>query len=284
MLRKILNSYFGFNRQQQNGLLVLCVVSMLIFIVRLNIHSFITPNEIIINHIDDYENMIDSMHRQKTKKYISSGGQLFAFNPNSVTKAELLKLGFKEKTAETFIKFRNKGFQFRKKDDLKKIYGVSENFYGRLEPYIIINTSNATFTEKQGKSITIVQILELNAADSLNLISLKGIGPGYAKRILKYRSMLGGFTHIEQIKEVYGMSEELYELVKQQCKIDKNMIRKINLNTADFKSINKHPYISYELTKHLVNTRNKIRLNKENINGIIEDTDIIEKLLPYLEF
>ncbi|MBL7918184.1 MAG: hypothetical protein JNM96_07285, partial [Bacteroidia bacterium] len=60
MFRKALNNYFGFNRQQRNGLFVLCCISFLLLIVRLVYPTFIKPDEIIIENIQVYEELIDS--------------------------------------------------------------------------------------------------------------------------------------------------------------------------------------------------------------------------------
>lgn len=287
MLRKVLNNYFGFNRQQRNGLFLLCCVSFLLLIVRLVYPTFIKPDEITIENIQVYEEVLDSFQNVKKQNSNYFKSSLFAFDPNTVSESELLKLGFKEKTAKTFLKFRNSGFKFKQKEDVRKIYGISENYYKKLEPYIVIHQSQLNNKPSEtAKTVTnaIQNSIELNAADSLTLISLKGIGPSYAKRIIKYRTLLGGFTHIEQLKEVYGMQDELLTLLKTQCKVNPSLISKLNVNSADFKVLNKHPYISYELTKHLVNTRKNIKLSSSNIAEIIQDEVITTKLLPYLEY
>ncbi len=287
MFRKFLNNYFGFNKQQRNGLFVLCSISLLLLIIRVTYPSFIKPDELVIENIQVYEELIDSFQSVKKQKSKINTGVLIAFDPNTVTEVELMKLGFKEKTAKTFIKFRNSGFKFKQKDDVKKIYGITENFYKKLEPYIIIHSipSNQALAANSKTTKNASQnVVELNSADSISLIALKGIGPAYAKRILKYRSLLGGFTHIEQLKEVYGMQDELFALIVQQCKVNPLLITKINVNTADFKVLNKHPYIGYELTKHLVNTRKKTTLNADNIADIIQDEAVSAKLLSYLEY
>ena len=179
---------------------------------------------------------------------------------------------------------------FKQKKDLQKVYGISDNFFSQLEPYILIenksviekNNSNdknvvATPTKSQTK-------IELNAADSISLIGLNGVGPSFAKRILKYRGILGGYTSVEQLKEVYGFTDELYEKVKPYIFVDANSVKKLDLNKDDFKVINKHPYLSYELTKTLFDWRKKTTINAANLKDIINDDAVYNKLLPYLVF
>src|SRR5690606_7484140 len=126
--------------------------------------------------------------------------------------------------------------------------------------------------------------LELNSADSLQLLELKGIGPSYAKRILKYRSILGGYVSLEQLKEVYGFDEELFEKVKPYVEVNPSLVKKIKINSDDFKIVNKHPYITYELTKTIFDWRRKTVITETNFKDILNDEVLYNKLLPYLIF
>ncbi len=286
MFNKFLHSYFGFNKQQRNGIYVLCCICVMLLIIRLNIHRFVPEKEIKIENLGGIaDSALASNSEQASSPQLKT--QLFAFDPNTVSKEELIRLGLREKTANTFIKFRGTGFVFRQKEDLKKIYGVTEQLYNKLEPYIIISARTGYKDQTNERPNTTSKAnahIELNEADSLQLLSLKGVGPSYAKRILKYRSLLGGFHDLSQLKEVYGMTEELHELLKQQCSINPSLIKKINVNTLEFKALNKHPYISYELTKQLVNFRKHTPLSPENIGDVIQDEELTRQLTPYLEY
>ncbi len=248
---------------------------------------FITPANIQIANIALVEEEIDAKRNSAfdTKNGAENLGTVFPFDPNTVTKIELIKLGLKERTAETFIKFRNRGFVFKQKEDLQKIYGISPKLFSQLEPYILIkNTALANKKENTNKETISGKKLELNSADSLALIELKGIGPGYAKRILKYRNLLGGFTSIQQVKEIYGMTDDLYQLIASQCTINSSSIKKININTVDFKVLNKHPYIDYELTKRIFTLKKNGKITEENIAEAIEDDQLTAKIKPYIEY
>ncbi|MDZ4665419.1 MAG: helix-hairpin-helix domain-containing protein [Bacteroidota bacterium] len=249
---------------------------------------FIEPANIQLQNIALVEEEIDEKRHSlfENKNGNDTKGTVFPFDPNTITKEELVKLGLKERTAETFIKFRNRGFVFKQKEDLQKIYGISPKLYSKLEPYILINNSTSRANKKTASTIanSSGKKLELNSADSLALLELKGIGPGYAKRILKYRRLLGGFTSIQQVKEIYGMTDELYNLVVSQCTINSSTIKKININTVDFKTLNKHPYIDYELTKRIFLIKKNGKITEENIAEAIEDDELTAKVKPYLEF
>ena len=294
-VHRFLSAWFGFNKQQRNGLLVLSLIIIALFIVRLSISSFIKPDPILIA---DFSNIKLPEVNSKTLLNDSSSenNDLFVFNPNTVAKDQLIKLGFPEKTANTFINYRNKGAHFTKKEDLKKVYGISEQFYVKLERYILIdseNKSEKTITQQKpksnlpaGKAGKQIKIVELNTTDSVGLLPLPGIGPGYAKRILKYRSLLGSYYSIEQLKEVYGFTDSLFQVVKNYVRVDPTLVIKIDLNTEDFKKLNAHPYISYEDTKAIFDYRRKngAITKLEHLKICISDEAQLKKLNPYLEF
>lgn len=299
MFNSFLNNYFGFNKQQRNGLFVLVIISLSLLIVRMAYPLFIKPDRIELLNLPLIERKTDSAFiasRPFVKdkfKAENTSLHLFVFDPNTVSYEQLLQLGLKEKTAQVFLKFRNKGFVFKQKKDLQKVYGISGKLYAQLEPYILIEETepkqNQVKEEKTNlpvkQSVQQTQAkLELNSADSISLVALNGIGPGYAKRILKYRMLLGGYVAVEQLKEVYGVNEEFYEKVKNYFYVDAHAVKKINLNKDDFKVINKHPYLGYELTKTIFDWRRKTSISATNLKDILNDNSLCQKLMPYLSF
>ncbi|MBK7666026.1 MAG: helix-hairpin-helix domain-containing protein [Sphingobacteriaceae bacterium] len=287
-VHRFLSAWFGFNKQQRNGLLVLCALVFLLFVVRLSISSFIKPEPILLADFSNV-NLPESNSNVLVTDSSSDNNTLFVFNPNTVSKEQLVKLGFKEKTANTFINYRNKGAHFNKKEDVKKVYGVTEELYSTIEAYILIEgekITHKTFSKQEPSSKKQIKVVELNTVDSIGLLPLPGIGPAYAKRILKYRSLLGGFYSTEQLKEVYGFTDSLFQIVKAYVKVDASLVTKIDLNTEDFKKLNAHPYISYEDTKSIFNYRRKNGpiTKLEHLRVCIYDEEQLKKIIPYLSF
>lgn len=250
---------------------------------------FITPDNIVIKDLPLIEKNLDSAehHSGYARKVYEVAGPktLFTFDPNTATLSQLQALGFGDKRAGILIKFRSKGFVFKHKEDLKKVYGISENFYQSLEPYILIENSRAKGVVAENKALKKAnKIIELNSADSLMLLEIKGIGPSFAKRILKYKTLLGGFIRTEQLKEVYGFTEEMYDQIASQISVNPALIKKLKMNTDDFKTVNKHPYLSYELTKLIFNAKRKEPLTAEVLKTILNDDVLYSKLLPYINF
>lgn len=298
MVNSFLNNYFGFNKQQRNGLLLLSIISLILFLVRIIYPSFITPDKIEIKNLPLIEQTLDSSYQLSQNRFSqnftkeNTALNLFAFDPNTITNQQLQQLGFNKKSAQTFLKFRDRGFVFKEKIDLKKVYGISDNFYSKLEPYIIIENKNSAANLNSNKSESNVTAsanknqtkVELNTADSLALLDINGIGPAFAKRILKYRSLLGGFVSVEQLKEVYGFTDEMFEKIKPNVTANAELIKKINLNKDDFRTVNKHPYLSYELTKTLFDWRRKTVITATNLKDIINVDQAYNKLMPYISF
>ena len=83
--------------------------------------------------------------------------------------------------------------------------------------------------------------IDLNSADTTLLKRVPGIGSSFARRIVKYRDLLGGYYVVEQLQEVYGMDRERYDAIHPYFTIG-TAVRPLTL-TID--SISYHPYLSW---------------------------------------
>ena len=127
--------------------------------------------------------------------------------------------------------------------------------------------------------------IEINTADTTDLIKLPGIGPYYAGRIIKYRELLGGYYRKEQLLEVYGMDSARYLGYQQFILIDTSKIRKININMVEFKALLRHPYFDYEMVKEIFNYKRKvkqIRTASELQSANVVSLTTYSKIMPYL--
>ncbi len=302
-IRSFLFNFFHFNKQERNGIFVLCIIIAVLIFVRLFMPYFIGDDDSVQMLSVNVQTTLPEQkkaqeHTSFTKtehKTHNISGQRFVFNPNTITEADAQKLGLPKKLCSTLINFRNKGGKFYKPTDLKKLYGLSPKLYEELESYILIpNTQSAykhdsvfAYTPRTYKKETAArEPVEINAADSLSIVFLKGIGPGFTKRIIKYRTMLGGFHSINQLKEVYGMTDSVFVLLSSQIKLDANNITKLPINAIDFNSLRKHPYFNFQLAQAVINYRNKHgKLSKEDLIGLgIFSEEKLKMILPYLSY
>ncbi len=259
MFNHFLKDFFDFSKGERIGILVLLV---LIF--------FLLTGHLIMNHIKpgtdfDYTEFREKVNEWYTEEeLITASGyesqavtqkdkieyKLSNFDPNFADKSKLRELGINEKTSNTLLRYREKGGVFYKKEDLRKIYGLSDSLYELLAPYIQIGVvRNEIRSQKQtvkawNEVKKEVPLIELNQVDSVGLLPLPGIGPVFAGRIVKYRNLLGGFYSEEQLKEVYGLSSESIESIHKLICLDTSFIKKIDLNEASVKQLIKHPYLN----------------------------------------
>ena len=137
------------------------------------------------------------------------------------------------------------------------------------------------------EKFTSVTTIEINTSDTLLLMKIPGIGAAYAKRITGYRNLLGGFSRLEQLQEVYGMYEELYEKIIPYLQVDTNNITMIPVNTASLNKLKSHPYINFYQAKAIVETRKK-KGKLVNIQELylLEEftTEDMERIKHYLAF
>ncbi|MDR1881292.1 MAG: helix-hairpin-helix domain-containing protein [Prevotella sp.] len=128
------------------------------------------------------------------------------------------------------------------------------------------------------------ETIELNSADTSSLKKIPGIGTGFANRIVKYGNLLGGYADIAQLKEVWGLDDELYNKVVPYITLDPR-VRKTRINSADFKELNKHPYIDFKQARAIVDIRER-KGNIESLKrlSLLEEftEDDIKRLAPYL--
>ena len=149
-------------------------------------------------------------------------------------------------------------------------------------PYIRINDDLSSKTKPIAELPVTINI---NTADSVLFEKLPGIGPVLARRIIRYRTVLGGYFSPEQIREVYGVTDSLFLRIREQLEADTAHIKKINLNTSEEKDLARHPYIGKYVAAGIVQYRTHtgkiLNINELLVNGLIPK-DRFDKLKYYV--
>ena len=130
-------------------------------------------------------------------------------------------------------------------------------------------------------------VVDINTCSEPELMELNGIGEKLSARIIKYRDKLGGFVRIEQLKEVYGLPPETYELIFDQIAVDSKMINKIRINLAEPNILYSFPYISKREAYQIFNYRKQHGYFRsiDDLRKIKSlDETFIQKIEPYLDF
>ena len=140
-----------------------------------------------------------------------------------------------------------------------------------------------TFTAKTGLS---AQPIDINRADSAQLLPLPGIGPVFASRLVKYRDLLGGYASVDQLYEVYGISQETVDGIANRIFIDTTAVNMLDLNSATFRELLRHPYLEYEDVKAIVNYRDfagAIQSIQELLDNYILPDSLMKRVVPYFK-
>lgn len=207
----------------------------------------------------------------------------FAFDPNTLDEDGFKRLGLRPKLISTLLNYRNKGGKFYNKESLKRIYGLHPDEYAQLEPYINISDNGKPQFEKASKPNVHA---ELNSADTSVLVQLNGVGSKTAWNIVQYREKLGGFAHVNQLQEVFGISPENFARIKPNCSVNPSRIKKINLSEATYAEINAHPYLKGDIAKAITDFRKAKAYQLKNLNELKEipliTDEIFRKIAPYL--
>lgn len=205
------------------------------------------------------------------------------FNPNEYSAEDWMNLGLSEKQVAVLLKFTKNGI--RSNEDLKRIFVISDELFALIKDSTYYPERPKTEYTPKVVEEKKFQKLEINTASVEDLENLKGIGPFFAKQIIKYRDRLGGFASKEQILEVWKMTIETYDKLIPQIEIDKSKIRKLKINEVTPEELKNHPYLNWSQVNSIV----KMRMQRTKFNAIDEiqeskliDAETFEKLIPYL--
>lgn len=277
-MRDIIRQFLLYSASERRAVIVLCVLIVLVCIAPSAYRCYeaspkaIATDSSTIRAIALFKTEYGNDSIDAENPTVANSSSLFSFDPNTIGITEWLKLGLTEKQAAVIEKYKGKGGKFRKPEDLRKIYVLSDEMKEKLLPYIVIAK------EKDNDFKTIVEkplILDINSADSGDFEELRGIGPARAARIVKYREQLGGYISIDQVAEVYNLPDSVYQEIKPHLILKEVNIKKLNLNEADYETLKKHPYIKGKIAGALIKWR--------GFNGRFESLDQLKEIKPMNE-
>ena len=312
-MKKFIAEYLTFTRKERIAVFLLLFALLFVFFLP-SFSNFLTPKKQIetdtswiseMKQLEEYDSsqltknnysQDESADNYQFEPSVAAGEKrLFYFDPNTISKQQWEQLGIPGKTANTIQNYLAKGGKFKTPEDLKRIYGLKQQDYERLLPYVKIekevneksqsnhsqNDEKIPDYNKPGSNTKI----NINDADTSALIRLNGIGSKLAARIVLFRDKLGGFYTIEQIREIYGLPDSVFQKIKPQLQIGDKPVKKININTAAFDELKMHPYIKSDLAKIIIAYRNEHGKysNAGDLKKIPAFTnEILSHLLPYI--
>ena len=316
-----IKNYFTYSKKEQRGLIVLLGLMLLSIAANFLLPALIPEKQFDIKPFQlEVEQFLATVKKADStsglKKFIYYNdvkepvasvlapflSSPFYFDPNTLSEDDWIKMGMDNKVTRNILRYREKGGKFRDSDGFRRIYGMNDEIFSILEPYLKFEATgkssqeivknekkydNSAAVEKYEKGPAAEKIqVELNSADSATLLSLNGIGPSFAGRIIKSRDRLGGFYKKEQLLEIKGMDSLRYNQFISQVNADTGIVRKIDLNKVTFKELMRHPYFEYYLVKAIFSKKDEIEKydSVEQLKHLpVMYEELYNKIEPYLE-
>ena len=274
--------FFTFNKKERNGILILCFVLFLLLIFYQFTHLFVSETT---TDFSEFEKAISDLDYLEEKEIASKEAAFFYFDPNTLDDKGWLTLGLSEAKLQVLRNYQKSGGYFKNKQDLQRCYAFGDAFYNSIKDYVQIPKLDQPKDLEIAKDVK-KQLVELNQADSLELLEIKGIGPFYAKQIIKYHNELGGFHSYNQFSEIWGLDNLDIDNLKKQSRIDTLYITQKNINIISIDELVRHPYLNYKEAKMIVNYRQQ-HGNFKDVKDIQEikpiSPEIFRKIAPYLK-
>ncbi|MBQ5875366.1 MAG: helix-hairpin-helix domain-containing protein [Alistipes sp.] len=216
--------------------------------------------------------------------------ELVQFRIDTASVAYLASIGFSVKQAEAVVKYRDAIGGITSEQELRACYVVSEEMADRLMPYVIFSEQkieSKTDAKESEKKADVTALVEINIADMVALVSVDGIGEKSAAEIIKYRELLGGYHSVEQLAELNCVTEENFAKFLSQICCDSCKIKKIDINFAGPKELERHPYVSARTLRRIIKQRQLkggwSRIEEMTEQNILSE-DEAKRLAPYLRF
>ena len=301
-----LRKWLSFSKGERVAIITILAAILILILACLFRPSRKTLSDDSLHNLDSllalHQTAIEQQQQQQAEK-AQEVAELhpFPFNPNTITEEEWRQIGLTERQVRNIMNYKAKGGKFYSKNDLGKLYTISEEDFAQLEPFIVLpevqRTKKTKSTEQSGVSTgsttakpvekKAIPIVDLNTVDSTTLVELPQIGGFMASRILEFRDKLGGFVDLEQLRDVKGMDEARFAAIKPYINLGEVETHKIDVNRADFKTLVHHPYLSYEQVKRIFNQREKRGMIKNwaQLEALLKEEGEVNPLLErYVKF
>lgn len=255
-----LNTTLRFNREQRIGLALLAGLIIAFQLVYCTVDF---PVEEVVSSEEEkwlsVQTEVDSLKSASEKKIY----KIYPFNPNFITDYKGNKLGMSVVEIDRLLVFREKGQFVNSAEEFQEVTGVSDSLLAVISPYFKFpdwvkhkrqhgKNEFQSFAKKEKKIV----VLDINQASKEDLVKIYGIGDAISDRILKQKAMLGGFVHMSQMEDVWGLSPEVIAELNKYFKVASvPEIVKIDINNESVKNLTKFPYFRYALAKEIVTFR-----------------------------
>ncbi|MBR4432467.1 MAG: helix-hairpin-helix domain-containing protein [Paludibacteraceae bacterium] len=285
---------------------IVSAIVLVLIMVGVNIAAHFWPHGETIVEDEEIEDEV----------YTPQPTRLLAFDPNTADSLTLIELGLRPWQIKNMMKYRAKGGRYKQPEDFRKLYGLTDSAFAALRPYIRIDSTawvarrdSLRLLKHERDSLKHVAdsiwkdsmytarrfhikkdtIIELNSADTTDLLYIWGIGSYVAKSIIWYRQDLGGYTSPEQIREIpalKGLGVQ-FDTIIPHLTAERDSVTRLRVNYIGVERLQRHPYLNFTQAKAIY----ELRRNKFYLKSIDELRELpclteedIRRLEPYLSF
>lgn len=293
--------FFYYTKSERRVILLLLAIALLLLGIWA-VMEYLRPVEVpvTLSESEEIDSFLANLEEQeKIRKSHTPKNEISAvlqpFDPNTADSVLLRQLGLPVYIVRNILKYRAKGGVFRSPESFSRIYGLKEEVYQKLKPYITIaplvsvsHVRTDTFRQLKDTIPYIPKyeegtIVDLNKADTSILKRIPGIGSTLARMIVVYRQRLGGFYDVSQLQEVPHVRVEL----NKWFVITPAGLHKIQVNSASLDKLRSHPYMDFYKAKAIMEYRRK-RGKIKGLSQLSMFEEFTEKdlkrLSPYLTF
>jgi len=293
-----IKNWFTYTQSERSATYALLFLAIIFATIPFVFDAFFRPpaklayQEIYVNQLENQQVKYLQSTNKGDAKYEKNTAAFKITDLNNATWKDFVTVGIDSKTANSILNYRKAIKVYKNWSQVEKVYGLDSIKLNILKKYFILEetSTSQTLTTNNYVSKTAQEAtkkpIELNDADSATFTKVYGIGAYYAGKITKRRKELGGFYQIEQLKEIYGITDTIFLKIAPQITCN-GSVNKININIANASELASHPYIKWPAANRIVKYiqfHQKINNFEEFQKASLLGDSLVKKLKPYLVF
>lgn len=264
--------FFYYSKGERRAVYVLSFLIVCFTLGSLILPQFVEKSgeSSVLEQKERFTENIRKKEEKRKAKYVRKPKRevvLKEFDPNTADSVDFLNLGFPPFIASNILKYRAKGGKFSTPESFARIYGITDEQFIQLKPYIRISEAFVFKSDTLHKDTVSLPmdtfpkvfkypegtLVDVGTADTTELKKIPGIGSGIAKMIVNYRNRLGGFYSLKQLEEVEYVIPDFMKWFK----LEVTDIRRLNINKVGLDKLRAHPYLNFYQAKVIVEHRRK---------------------------
>jgi DNA uptake protein ComE-like DNA-binding protein len=217
--------------------------------------------------------------------------QQYPFNPNFITEYKGYTLGMSLEEIKRLHAFRAQNKYVNSAKEFQQVTKISDSLLNEISPYFKfpdwVNQPKKAFAYQKFEKKAIVK-KDINLATKEDFMAVYGIGDALSERIIKFRDKLGAFVSLNQLHDVWGLTDEVIENLEKRFYINDQtqIINKIKINEINVKDLANFPYFNFYQAKEIIKLRShQGTLKSGDLTKIKEISEEKLKTIElYLEF